>query len=149
MTSADRMLVGLSTSVLLRRDNSLVQMDRLVPISTKEALRTAPLLAPSLFGDEATSALTDLEDARVQNKPTQAIREMVQFTKALVVKKPAQQTGNRPGFKRPAQSKPVQFSAAPKANPMPVHAGNPSSSVAPPTKKRRFRGPKKQRGGKQ
>jgi hypothetical protein len=146
MSSANRMLVGLSTSILLRKDNAVTQIDKLVPASTNESLRTAPLLAPSLFGEKAD---TELQQARFQHKPTHAIKEMVHSTKSLV-KKPNQQTANKPGNKRPAQAKASHFTAAPMASTVTAPAANHSSSVPPSppphTKRRRFRGPRNRRG---
>jgi hypothetical protein len=84
----------------------------LVPASTNESLRTAPLLAPSLFRENADTTLAELQQAIFQHKQKHATKELVLLTKSLV-KKPKQQSTNKPGNKRPAQAKASQFTAAP------------------------------------
>jgi hypothetical protein len=154
LTTADRLVVGLSTSLLMRRDGAISAMDYLVPLSTRDSLRAAPLLSTSLLGDKSESALADLQQARVSNKPTQAIREIVSLTKAMVKPtKPSnaakfsgnQKTKTFQGKPQPNRTAPSFVKTGFKA---PATTAAPSTSVVPP-KKRRYRGPSQQKGGKQ
>jgi hypothetical protein len=150
MVTADRLVVGLSTSLLLRRDAAISGLDNLIPASTKDSLRAAPLLATSLLGDRADTALAELLQARVANKPTQAIKEIVSLTKALA--KPKAQSFAKPGNQKAKQFQGKQQPTAtvPSFNKSgPTPAVKTATSSAVPSKKKRFRGPKTQKGSKQ
>jgi len=153
LTVADRMIVTLSSLILMRRDGALANFDTLVPPTVLDQLRSVSLLSPSLFGELALPTLTELDRAREAAKPTQAIREIAQLTKQLTNRKATTQP--KPGTKRtftqasvntnaPAASTFRPKSAAPSKTPNPTTTST-SSEVT--KKKKRFRGPKKSKKG--
>jgi hypothetical protein len=149
LTTSDRLVVGLSSLILMRRDLALGVMDPLVPQPTLEELRAAPFTAPSLFEGKTDQALTDLILAREANKPTLAIKEMVSLTRAIS-KKPSQpKAGNKRSFST-AQGKPTTSVVHPKPSwqaPVASTSTAPSGGFQPP-KRKHFRGPRKNKGKK-
>jgi hypothetical protein len=147
-TTTDRLVVGLSSTMLMRRDKVLEFADPLIPAQSLDQLRAASFLSPSLFGEVAEPVLSELTQAREANKPTVAIKEMVSLTRAInrgKTTKPAQ-----PGQKRVfSQGKPGGIQPV-RAQVKPASAASTPPTVGP-VKKQRFRGPKKGkgRGGKQ
>jgi hypothetical protein len=144
MTTSDRVVVGLSSLILMRRDLALGVMDPLIPQSTLDELRAAPFTAPSLFEGRTDQALAELIQAREANKPTLAIKEMVSLTRAIT-KKPSQpKAGGKRSFAT-SQGNPTKQVANPKPSwqaPVASTSTAPSGGPQPP-KRKHFRGPRK------
>ena len=84
LTVADRLVVDLSTILLLRRDGYLAGIDKLMPEPQLAAMRSAPFSGSSLFSDRAGVAAEELSKARQEAHPTQAIQAMSRVAKQLV-----------------------------------------------------------------
>jgi hypothetical protein len=144
-TSTDRLVVSLSSTMLMRRDKILELVDPLLPTQRIEQLRAAPFTATTLFGDQAVPALAELTQAREANRPTAAIKEMARALIKTKPSRPLQPTGQKKPFTKGKQSGGLPVA---QAYVKPATSTTPSNAPLAPISRKRFRG-KKGRGGKQ
>ena len=77
----DRTAISFATSVLVRRDSYLAQMDQLVPDEDLVKLRAAGFLDPNLFAGNIPEILPKLDDLRKESQSRQSVDAIASLAK--------------------------------------------------------------------
>jgi len=106
-TVVDRTATSFATSLLMRRDSYIVQMDPLVKEEQVVALRSASFTDPKLFGGVSQNILPDLEKARKESKSQESVDALASLAKKNVSHstKPSSSSSNQKSFKKKTPSK--------------------------------------------
>ena len=85
-TIVDRSATSLATTILIRRDGYLAQVDNLLPEEEMVNLRAASLMDTRLFAGQVASALPRLEDKRKYSKERESVQALTSLAKKGVEK---------------------------------------------------------------